>query len=276
MALSLHHLYMQSPDPDALSRFYAAALCMDRKLLGESGGWLCRGPARTVLIGPGARGTLGFAAYTSRSGDDLGALRRRIEEALVRVEDSPSPLLIDEAFAIRDPDGNCLAFGLQPDCAASSARDALPARLQHFVVASTDCARMAGFYAGVLGFTVSDRVVDDDGSLRACFLRSDDEHHSFAVFQASDCRLDHHCYEAGEWGLIRDWADRLASLRVPIAWGPGRHGPGNNLFIFIHDPDGNWLEISAELEVVAPDRPAGVWPHEERTLNSWGSAPLRS
>ena len=61
-----------------------------------------------------------------------------------------------------------------------------------------------------------------------------------------------------------------------MKWGPGRHGPGNNLFLFVHDPDGNWVELSAELEVVAPDRPTGTWPHEERTLNSWGSAPLRS
>jgi len=35
-----------------------------------------------------------------------------------------------------------------------------------------------------------------------------------------------------------------------VKWGPGRHGPGNNLFVFIHDLDGNWVEVSAELEHV--------------------------
>jgi catechol 2,3-dioxygenase len=60
-----------------------------------------------------------------------------------------------------------------------------------------------------------------------------------------------------------------------LMWGPGRHGPGNNLFIFIEDPDGNWIEVSAELEVVH-DRPAVDWPHERRTLNLWGPAILRS
>jgi hypothetical protein len=48
-------------------------------------------------------------------------------------------------------------------------------------------------------------------------------------------------------------------------WGPGRHGPGSNLYIFIADPDGNWIEVSAELEVVY-DRPAKEWPHLEHTL----------
>jgi hypothetical protein len=57
-------------------------------------------------------------------------------------------------------------------------------------------------------------------------------------------------------------------------WGPGRHGPGNNLFVFIEDPDGNWIEISAELEVIY-GRPAKEWPHAPYTLNQWGTAIMR-
>ncbi len=39
--------------------------------------------------------------------------------------------------------------------------------------------------------------------------------------------------------------------------------------------NGNWIEISAELEVIH-DRPSKDWPQEERTLNLWGKAILRS
>ena len=39
----------------------------------------------------------------------------------------------------------------------------------------------------------------------------------------------------------------------------GGTGPGNNLFIFIEDPDGSWIEVSAELEVIH-DRPVKDWP----------------
>jgi catechol 2,3-dioxygenase-like lactoylglutathione lyase family enzyme len=132
------------------------------------------------------------------------------------------------------------------------------------------------FYTDRIGFTVSDRVLDAEGALRSCFLRSDHEHHSLAIFKAPEDRLDHHCYEMHDWNDIKEKADSFAASGVRIQWGPGRHGPGNNLFIFVHDPDGNWVELSAELEVVAPDRPEQVWPHEERTLNLWGRAPLRS
>jgi hypothetical protein len=61
-----------------------------------------------------------------------------------------------------------------------------------------------------------------------------------------------------------------------VQWGPGRCGHGNNLFVFVHDCNGDWVEISAELEIVSHERPIGAWKHEQRTLNSWGSAPLRS
>lgn len=60
-----------------------------------------------------------------------------------------------------------------------------------------------------------------------------------------------------------------------MIWGPGRHGPGNNLFAFIEDLDGNKIEISGELEIIH-DRKIKKWPHEPRTLNLWGSAIMRS
>jgi catechol 2,3-dioxygenase len=46
--------------------------------------------------------------------------------------------------------------------------------------------------------------------------------------------------------------------------------------MFIHDADGNWVEISAEIEQVTAIRLARVWRHEEYTLNSWGQGFLRS
>jgi catechol-2,3-dioxygenase len=87
--------------------------------------------------------------------------------------------------------------------------------------------------------------------------------------------VDHHSYEAGQWTTIGQWCDHFGDLSIPLMWGPGRHGPGNNIFIFVTDPDGNWIEVSAELEVIQ-GRPVKHWPHAERTLNLWGRGILRS
>jgi catechol 2,3-dioxygenase-like lactoylglutathione lyase family enzyme len=168
---------------------------------------------------------------------------------------------------------------LPQDGADDLAAARLPGRLQHVVVASSSLAPMLRFYEDVLGWTVSDYVFEGEGSARTPtvgFFRSDPEHHSFAVFRCPETRPDHHSYEAGDWNAIRDWADHMASLRIKLWWGPGRHGPGNNLFFMVKDPHGYLIEISAELEVVADGVEKREWPHEERTLNLWGPGFMRS
>ena len=39
-----------------------------------------------------------------------------------------------------------------------------------------------------------------------------------------EARPDHHAFEVPAWNDIRDWADHMGDLRVPLWWGPGRHG----------------------------------------------------
>lgn len=269
------HIALASPDPEALARFYQRALGLAVARHGAD--WVGEAAGRRVHVVAGPPKTLAYAAYRVASPELLAQLRGRLAAAGRTVEASPSPWFPD-GFAVRDPDGNRLVFGTGPAATGPGEGPAagFTARLQHLVLASRSADRLAAFYEQVLGFCLSDSVVDETGVARTFFLRSDHEHHSFAVFQADADRLDHHCYEAGEWGLIRDWGDRFAAERIPVQWGPGRHGPGDNLFLFVHDLDGNWVEISAELEVVSADRTPGVWPHEERTLNTWGAAPLRS
>lgn len=235
------------------------------------------GPRRRLRLVPSPDGRLGpshvgFAVTDESQLDTLGerlAVAGVAHRAIDRVGYRPS------ALAFADPDGNAMIFGLADAADIAPGPDALPGHLQHAVFSSTDIEAMLRFYRDVVGFGLSDAVVNDEGLLTTFFAHCSQEHHSLAVFRAGQNRFDHHCYEAGDWGLIRDWGDRFASLHIPIKWGPGRHGPGNNLFLFIHDPDDYWLEISAELELLEPGRTVGVWPHAERTLNSWGIAYLR-
>ena len=275
LAARLHHIALGSPDPRALAAYHERVMGLslrdtDRGILGEAAG------RRTYFV-PGEAKSLAFAGFALDGADDRDALKARLRAAGWPFEEwqDGTDLFEPGVVVVDDPDDHRLFFGIarRPD---ADAGDHLAARIQHVVVASLNARRLSDFYQSVLGFKLSDNVVDDHGDLRTAFLRCSEEHHSFAVFQGSSNRFDHHCYEAGDWGLIRDWGDHFARQHVKVEWGPGRHGPGNNLFLFIHDLDGNWLEISAELEIVAPDRPVGEWPHEQRTLNSWGTAPLRT
>jgi catechol 2,3-dioxygenase len=261
----LHHLRRDSPNPEPLARFYGRLLG-DRVEALPDGSWLVAGRGRHLLVGKGAAASVPYFALQLQDGAHLEAFRRSC-----KAEPFSSPLMADGAFAVTDPDGRRLVFGLPRE---ESSGNGLTARLQHFVCATQRLPEMLDFYRG-LGMVESDRVLEGD-ALSAVFLRSDPEHHSFAAFRAPESRPDHHCYETNGWLDIRDWADRMGELRIPLWWGPGRHGPGNNLFFMIEDPDGHKVEFSAELELMPKDMPHRTWPHEQRTLNLWGSAWMRS
>ncbi len=268
----LHHIRLLSPDPERLARFYGSAMNMQVHRQ-ANGDFLCSGPGRRLLIGPGHRNVLGHGAFAVRDREALESIRERAGGAGLKIN-SPCPGLFGaEAFSVNDPDDNAILFGLSAE--PIDRKPGLKGPIQHLTLATRDVDAIEEFYAGKLGFAVSDRVKNDAGATMTCFMRSNHEHHSLACFYQDRQGIDHHSYEAGDWNTIRDWCDHLAELDVQLMWGPGRHGPGNNLFIFIVDPDGNWIEISAELEVVH-DRPTQTWRHEERTLNKWGKAIMRA
>jgi catechol 2,3-dioxygenase len=269
----LHHLHFQSPEPERLARWYGNIMNMEVESLSKSD-WLATGPGRRVAFSQGEAKKMTYAGYAVRDADSLQRFREHAEHAGAATRSVETPLLQRDAFSVTDPDGNAIYFGLSSSQAANGTKG-IHGPIQHLTLASQDVPAIEDFYAGKLGFGVSDRVIRDDGKLMTSFMRGNHEHHNLACFYQERQGVDHHSYEAGEWITIRDWADHFASHGVQLFWGPGRHGPGNNLFIFITDPDGNWIEVSAELEVVH-DRPVKIWPHEERTLNLWGRGVLRA
>lgn len=268
----LHHLAFESADPERLARFYAEVMDMDLHRIADEE-WRCEGPGRRMIMRPGTDKALAFAGLACRNADGLALLRRRIQAEGVLLQESPSPYFQDGAFAVRDPDGHLICFGLARPY--GNDRKALPGPTQHLTFASLDVEAFVDFYHGKLGFALTDRVLHEDGRLATAFTTSNHEHHTIACFKSDRQGVDHHAYEAGEWVHIRDWCDRFAARDIQLLWGPGRHGPGNNLFVFIADPDGNWIEVSAELEVIH-DRPVKDWPHAARTFNLWGDAIMRS
>ena len=273
---TLHHFRLNSAAPEALVAFYEEALGLAARPVAE-GLWHLAGPQRRLLIGRGENETVAYSAFALDDAERLAALSAHFRRHGIGIEANPSPLFANAGFSILDPDGQRLVFGVpSAEMAAHGPTEGLPGRTQHIVFATTDLPRITAFYRDALGYVLSDEVVAEDGAVTAAFFRSDEEHHSYAAFRADGQRYDHHAMEVTCWNDIRDWADHLAELRVPLWWGPGRHGPGNNLFFMIRDPDGNRIELSAELERMPREMAPRVWPHDEHTLNLWGSAWMRS
>jgi catechol 2,3-dioxygenase len=278
----LDHIRLDTDDPAGLAAFYAETIGFAARPQPD-GSIVLHGQERRLVIGVGAPGAQPYSAFRLGSPAQRAALRDHIAGRGIALLPSPSPIFDNDAFAVRDPDGRLAIFGLprrEFDEApqGSGPAGSLPGRLQHVVVASALLPEMMRFYEDALGFVPSDYVHEGAGNRAptVAFYRADPEHHCFAVFRAPESRPDHHAYEATCWNDIRDWADFVARGGIKLWWGPGRHGPGNNLFFMIKDPNGYLLEISAELEIVPDAVEKRSWPHEERTLNLWGPGFMRS
>ena len=268
---ALARLELSAADPRALADFYARTFRL-QTAAADGGAVRCQAPGRELLVVPGEAGQLVRAWFRFHTAAAFEDYRCACAE-----RGAPVLLAARDEITLRDPEGRLISFlpPLAADAAAPAA-PAGPARLQHLGVRTPAPAALADFYVERLGFVLSDRVLDDAGALTAAFLRTDDEHHSMAIFRAPAVRFDHFSCEAPGWPQLRDWADHMAAVGVDLAWGIGRHGPGNDTFLMVRDLDGNMGEVSSDLEVCAPDRPPGVWPHRPQTLNQWGVAIMRS
>jgi len=275
----LDHIAIESPDPEGLAAFYARALGMGVRPV-TGGCWVAAGKQRRVIFCHGSARGHPFSAFAVSDQGQLEAYRRFIMARGAALLPSPTPLFAEGAFSVSDPDGRLAVFGHPRREAGAEGAAVLPGRLQHVVVASSRFPEMMAFYRDVLGFLVSDTVHVADangrlGDVNVCFLRSNEEHHAFAVFRAPKSSSDHFALDVESWEDIRRWADHFAALDVAIWWGPGRHGAGNNLFFMVKDPDGNNIEISAELERLPKGEPGKRWPAGGKALNLWGPVWVR-
>lgn len=272
------HIGFRVPDVAAAADFYGRVLGLVTQAdLGGGGLRLGWGTGHHVLdLRPGDQALEHFG-FEVRDVGGIDALRSRLTAADLPVDDL-DPATVDHALdtapgiAVVDPDGNTVHFHgpvqRQGENAADTGRR--PIKYQHITLATTDVSRMVAFYVGVVGFRISDQL--EDG--RFAWLRSNRDHHTLAIVQTGTSGdIDHYSYDLAEWEDFKAWCDRLTDENVDVAWGPGRHGPGNNLFVFFDDPAGNHIELSAEMEKFHDDRVTYVprrWEPIPNSVNLWG------
>ncbi len=123
---------------------------------------------------------------------------------------------------------------------------ARPSKLGHVAAFAPELQPMQAFYQELLGFRWSDTIADF-----FVFLRCNTDHHA-ANFMASTkfAGMHHVAYEARDLNHLQVLLDRLAANDYRLHWGPGRHGPGHNIFTYHHDPDGNQVELFTQLDVL--------------------------
>jgi 2,3-dihydroxy-p-cumate/2,3-dihydroxybenzoate 3,4-dioxygenase len=143
----------------------------------------------------------------------------------------------------------------------------LPVKLTHIVFNSVDAEASGTLAEDVLGFRVSDRTKG------MVFVRCNEAHHSTAFARAGFASLNHIAFEMEDLEAVMRGIGRLRDHQMTPAWGPGRHGPGDNAFAYFIAPFGAVVEFSTAVEIVPDDYHTGApedWTWPEGRIDQWG------
>lgn len=146
----------------------------------------------------------------------------------------------------------------------------LPHRLSHVNVNAIDVNLSMEFYAKVLGMVKTDR------SKLMGFVRCNADHHAIVLADAKSGGLNHIAFMVPDLESVMRGAGNLVDAGVPIAWGVGRHGPGNNVFAYFLDPFDVVVEYTSEVLQIDDSyvfRGPDEWNWAPGRTDHWGIAP---
>ncbi|SFM54121.1 VOC family protein [Variovorax sp. OV329] len=145
-----------------------------------------------------------------------------------------------------------------------------PIRLTHVVLNSHAVDETQSFLQQALGFRLADRT----GIM--AFMNCAGDHHTIAIGISDNDALNHIAFLMPDFESVMRGGGRMKDAGFPIQWGPGRHGPGNNLFNYFLDPFGVVIEYTAEVEQVddsyvshGPEH----WKWPPGRVDQWGISP---
>jgi len=177
-------------------------------------------------------------------------------------------------MTVRGPEGGLLSF-VHGDLrhAAMPAQGDRAERLAHVNLNSVDVDASAAFYEKALGFRLTDR------SKLMAFVRCNSDHHAVVIAEAKVNGLNHVAFLMPGLEAVMRGSGRMIDAGFPIAWGVGRHGPGDNVFSYFIDPVGFVIEYTAEVLQVDDDyvvRGPGEWVWPPGRTDQWGIAPPKA
>ncbi len=172
-----------------------------------------------------------------------------------------------EGVIVELPEGELLRFLVNTtEVAPITGRD-LPVKLTHIVFNSADAEASGHAVEDVLGFRVSDRTKG------MVFVRCNDSHHSTAFARAGFSSLNHIAFEMEDLDAVMRGIGRMRDHGFAPAWGPGRHGPGANVYAYYIAPFGPVIEYSTAVEKVPEDYRTGEpddWTWPPNRIDQWG------
>jgi len=173
----------------------------------------------------------------------------------------------DKEREVKGPEGEIYRFVREQGVSPLPPGRDRPIRLSHVVLNSADVDAAERFATAQLGFRVSDRT------RHMTFLRCNNVHHCIAYARAGYSSLNHVAFEMADVDGVMRGIGRLRDAGYPCVWGPGRHGPGNNVFGYFVGPHGGLVEYTSEVSEAGDDYRVGSpedWKWPQGRIDHWG------
>jgi catechol-2,3-dioxygenase len=275
-------------DVDHAAEYYREVIGFTETAREDDGAYLTSGQDHhTVALHKGDTDSLAYMSFQLGGDMTLSEAQAALADAGVAAQRKTDAVPgIAELLEFSDPEGNVLR--VYKEAAASDAgfseTGIAPTKLGHICVRSDDVEGLCAWYESVLGMRWSDWIGDF-----FVFLRLGPDHHTVNLLKgpAQGNVIHHVAYELRDVNHVQQACDHLARHGYQLAWGPGRHGPGHNIYTYHAGPGGHYVELFTQVDIVNeelgifeprpwhednPQRPKR-WTPDPLAPNRWGILP---
>lgn len=276
----------ETPDLDGQVDHYTKVMGLTLMDRDSSAAYLSSsGDRHTVVLRKGSEARCDALGFQLPQGTDLGEYAKQIAGHGIQAQrQSDCQPGIEDSLVFADSKGTKVETFVEAPIAGIGFQSSgiSPNKLGHVAFNAVDVQAAVKFYCDVLGFKVSDWMGDF-----FAFLRCGPDHHTINLVSGAKNKMHHIAFELRDWTHIRDACDWLATDRIPLIWGPVRHGIGHNISTYHRNADGQIIELFCELdrvneslEIYEPRRvhqefpqKGKVWTDKPIAANMWGIMP---
>lgn len=235
----------------------------------------------SVVLREADESGMDFMGFKVVSTDVLNSLREELKEFGCKVEDIPAGELdgcgervrfdsptghFFEIYAEKEQTGKWGVTARNPDAWPEDLKGMKATRFDHCLLYGDDLDGSLELFTKVLGFDLSEEVMDGDVRI-AQFLCCSMKAHDIAWVRHEEKGKFHHAsFFLNTWEEVLRAADLISMHDVSLDIGPTRHGLTHGQTIYFFDPSGNRNEVfcdGAGGNYYYPDSPVITWDAEQ-------------
>lgn len=290
--MRLGHVDIRVPDLDLATAYYTQVMGLQEVARESDRVYLkCWDELdhHSVVLRYHPRPGLDHMSFKVDAEDDLQDLENKLERygAIVRRTAAGEERAVGQGLRFETPSGHVMELVAQvekvgnglptvnPDRFQPAGLVGIaPPRLDHLLVTAEEVGDATTFYMDVLGFRLTEQLIDGDGHQLGVWMERSHSPHDLAVVVGPNGGLHHFAFWLDDWDEIRRAADTLAYHDISIDVGPTRHGITRGETIYFFDPLGNRNEVFTGGYKPDPDMDVITWTEEQmgRGIFYWEDA----